>query len=187
MDQNLTKGNIVLCNPIDLGNDGSGPLVYGAYGTIMIATVGEWDVPYPYPLPTSAVTNSDGEYIASYISSTRVFYFFFVETPLPLFMKVKLCMILVLCLWRLSRTLYLNACSSQLLKPDISTPGVDILAAWSPKGLVSRSGYDQRSVMYNIVSGTSQACPHAAGAAAYVKTFHPTWSPAAIKSALMTT
>ncbi|PKA63133.1 Cucumisin [Apostasia shenzhenica] len=31
------------------------------------------------------------------------------------------------------------------------------------------------------------SCPHASGAAAYVKSFHPTWSPAAVKSALLTT
>lgn len=73
------------------------------------------------------------------------------------------------------------------MQPDLTAPGVDILAAWSPIASLSSYNDDKRSVSYNIISGTSMSCPHASGAAAYVKSFHPTWSPAAIKSALMTT
>lgn len=64
---------------------------------------------------------------------------------------------------------------------------MDILAAWSEATTVTGYSGDKRVVKYNIDSGTSMACPHATGAAAYVKSFNPTWSPAAIKSALMTT
>ncbi|KAK2653731.1 hypothetical protein Ddye_013587 [Dipteronia dyeriana] len=82
-----------------------------------------------------------------------------------------------------------NPISPDILKPDLSAPGVDILAGWSP--LASPSGWDRdvdtRTVKYNIISGTSMSCPHANGAAAYIKATHPSWSPAAIKSALMTT
>lgn len=73
------------------------------------------------------------------------------------------------------------------LQPDLTAPGVDILAAWSEATTVSRVLGDKRIVPYNIISGTSMSCPHATAAAAYIKSFHPTWSPAAIKSALMTT
>ncbi|KAK1264569.1 hypothetical protein QJS04_geneDACA011379 [Acorus gramineus] len=78
-----------------------------------------------------------------------------------------------------------NLITPDILKPDVSAPGLAILAAWSPKGTVAPG--DTRSVMYNIESGTSMSCPHVTGAAVYIKSFHPTWSPAAIASAMMTT
>nr|XP_027090492.1 subtilisin-like protease SBT4.3 [Coffea arabica] len=80
-----------------------------------------------------------------------------------------------------------NKINPQILKPDLAAPGVDILAAWPPTIPPSKVPGDKRIVAFNFLSGTSMACPHATGAAAYVKTFHPPWSPAAIKSALMTT
>ncbi|MBO8584323.1 S8 family serine peptidase, partial [Staphylococcus aureus] len=74
-----------------------------------------------------------------------------------------------------------------ILKPDVIAPGVNILAAWTeaagPTGLES----DARKTEFNILSGTSMACPHVSGAAALLKSAHPDWSPAAIRSALMTT
>ncbi|KAM0854087.1 hypothetical protein ACQ4PT_050652 [Festuca glaucescens] len=75
----------------------------------------------------------------------------------------------------------------EILKPDVVAPGVNILAAWS--GAVPPSGskkIDQRRVEYNIVSGTSMATPHVAGAAALIKKVHGDWTPAMVRSALMT-
>ncbi|KAK7853876.1 subtilisin-like protease sbt4.4 [Quercus suber] len=58
-----------------------------------------------------------------------------------------------------------------IIKPDLSAPGVSILAAYSPLAAPSFLVDDPRRVQYNFVSGTSMACPHVSGAAAYVKTF----------------
>ncbi|KAG2316935.1 hypothetical protein Bca52824_020057 [Brassica carinata] len=80
-----------------------------------------------------------------------------------------------------------NPITPNILKPDLIAPGVNILAAWTgaqgPSGLES----DTRRVEFNIISGTSMSCPHVSGLAALLKSVHPEWSPAAIRSALMTT
>ncbi|XP_009348700.3 subtilisin-like protease SBT3.10 isoform X1 [Pyrus x bretschneideri] len=73
-----------------------------------------------------------------------------------------------------------SSMTPEVLKPDIAAPGVDIIAAFRPLDTEHRSGYA-------LLSGTSMACPHVAGIAALIKSAHPNWSPAAIKSALVTT
>uniref|UniRef100_A0A2P2M2U9 Subtilase family protein n=1 Tax=Rhizophora mucronata TaxID=61149 RepID=A0A2P2M2U9_RHIMU len=73
---------------------------------------------------------------------------------------------------------------ADLLKPDILAPGSLIWAAWSPDG-TDEANYVGEA--FAMMSGTSMAAPHIAGIAALVKQKHPNWSPATIKSALMTT
>jgi len=73
----------------------------------------------------------------------------------------------------------LLAGNGDLLKPDLIAPGQDILAAVAPPGNAGRD--------FDLYSGTSMSSPHVAGLAALLKEKHPTWSPMAIKSALMTT
>jgi subtilisin family serine protease len=72
-----------------------------------------------------------------------------------------------------------RAGGGDLLKPDITAPGVDVIAAVSPPG-DNGNGYD-------AFSGTSMSSPHIAGLAALVIGKNPDWSPMAVKSALMTT
>ncbi|KAI3956997.1 hypothetical protein MKW92_012163 [Papaver armeniacum] len=75
-----------------------------------------------------------------------------------------------------------NLITPEILKPDIIAPGLNILAA-APSGLE----VEKRRVAFNIRSGTSMSCPYMSGLATMLRKAHPTWSPAAIKSSLMTT
>ncbi|XP_002448316.1 subtilisin-like protease SBT1.7 [Sorghum bicolor] len=70
-----------------------------------------------------------------------------------------------------------------ILKPDITGPGVSVLAAWP-----FRVGPPSTEpATFNFESGTSMSTPHLSGIAALIKSKYPDWSPSAIKSAIMTT
>ena len=85
-----------------------------------------------------------------------------------------------------------NVANANILKPDLTAPGTDILAA-----VTADLSQAQRNAVaagdaapvadWAFYTGTSMASPHVAGIAALLKQRHPDWTPAAIKSALMTT
>lgn len=74
-----------------------------------------------------------------------------------------------------------------ILKPDILAPGSSILASWSPTSSVYEDQSGPLFSNFNLDTGTSMSAPHVAGVAALIKSVHPDWSPAALRSALMTT
>ncbi|KAF5962080.1 hypothetical protein HYC85_003289 [Camellia sinensis] len=77
--------------------------------------------------------------------------------------------------------------TQNILKPDIMAPGVAILAATMPNKEDGSVPIGKAPSLFDLRSGTSMACPHVSGAAAFIKSVHHRWSSSMIKSALMIT
>ncbi|KAK4277901.1 hypothetical protein QN277_015822 [Acacia crassicarpa] len=177
LDESKVKGKIVLCD--EFPSDAT--RLSGAVGVVLPTATYPKDAAsfFVFPLPLAVLTLNDGITIHSYLNST--------SNPTVAIYKTNE--------GKDSLAPYVASFSSRgpnmitpnILKPDIAAPGVDIIAAWPSITPISPVKGDKRLSKFNIIFGTSMACPHATAAAAYVKSFHPTWSPAAIKSALMTT
>lgn len=77
-----------------------------------------------------------------------------------------------------------DAPEGDIIKPDITAPGVSICAAQWNSAWESSKCYDEDHV---AISGTSMATPHVSGLVALMIQAHPEWTPSEIKSRLKNT
>ncbi|XP_068343320.1 subtilisin-like serine-protease S [Pyrus communis] len=142
----------------------------GGVGMVLIDDVDK-DIAVPFVIPSAIVGQRIGHQILSYIIRAR--------KPKSRILPAKT----ILGLKPAPRVTAFsskgpNSLTPEILKPDVTAPGLNILASWSPAA---------GNKLFNILSGTSMACPHVTGIAALIKAVYPSWSPAAIRSAIMTT
>ncbi|KAI3740981.1 hypothetical protein L2E82_31456 [Cichorium intybus] len=176
LDQKKVHGKILVCLRGDNGRveKGKQALLAGAAGMILCndKASGNEIIADPHLLPATHITYADGLRVYAYLNSTKE-PLGFITHPSPV-VNIKPAPSMAGFSSRGP-----NMITPEILKPDITAPGVNIIAAYTQD---SKSDFP-----YNIESGTSMACPHVSGVVGLLKNVHPDWSPAAIKSAIMTT
>ncbi|KAJ3692755.1 hypothetical protein LUZ60_011850 [Juncus effusus] len=180
LNATLVKGNVVLCFQTRAQRMASvaAETVRNSNGVgVIFAQFLTRDTTSSFDIPCLQIDFESGTSVLSYITTTRnpMVKFTFVKTIVGELMAPDIA-------YFSSRGP--SSLSPFVLKPDIVAPGVNILASWSPAQPLSTT---TGPVQFKIESGTSMACPHISGIVALLKSVHPTWSPAALKSALITT
>ncbi|XWS45991.1 hypothetical protein CRYUN_Cryun14cG0026700 [Craigia yunnanensis] len=183
LNSNLVKGKIVVCQRgiNSRAEKGEQVKLAGGAGMLLVNTENEGEELFAdaHILPATLLGALAGKAIKNYLNSTKnptasiTFEGTMYGKPAPVMAAFS------------SRGP--NKIGLDVIKPDVTAPGMNILAAWPPSTGPTKLKSDKRSVLFNVVSGTSMSCPHVSGIAALLKSVHKDWSPAAIKSALMTT
>ncbi|WP_077035304.1 S8 family serine peptidase [Pelomonas sp. KK5] len=184
LDPAKVAGKVVICTrgtnarvdkSLAVANAGGLGLVFVDNGTGLVAET--------HSVPTVMVSATDGAAIKSYATAggaptASLSAFYTGKQPAPIMAAFS------------GRGP--DMADANIMKPDLTAPGVGVIAAVTP-------GLDQtqRNAVANgtlvppnawaSYDGTSMATPHVSGVALLLKQAHPGWSPAAIKSALMTT
>ncbi|WOH03087.1 hypothetical protein DCAR_0522479 [Daucus carota subsp. sativus] len=184
LDSTKVKGKILVCLRGDNARVDKGQQALSAGAVAMILANNEVSgneiIADPHVLPASHITYTDGLAVYEYIQSTKSPVAYLTRPTTQLGTKPAPFMA------AFSST-GPNLVTPEILKPDITAPGVSIIAAYTREVGPTNQRFDKRRVLFNAVSGTSMSCPHISGIAGLLKTLYPTWSPAAIKSAIMTT
>ncbi|CAN0890860.1 Subtilisin-like protease SBT5.4 [Linum grandiflorum] len=183
LDPKKAKGKILACLTPGYGGVYTSQAVAsaGAAGMILCNDKlnGDILVADRYYLPTVHISYKDSLAVFNYINSTKHPHAYI--SPLTQEINVKPAPVMAI-----FSAAGPNTITPQILKPDITAPGVDILASWT-EAKQTGIGSDPRTTPYNVDSGTSMSCPHVAGVFGLLRTVYPNWSPAAIRSAIMTT
>lgn len=178
------KGKVVVCDRVGpIGRTAKALVVQEGGGAGMILANeppdGYSTVADVYSIPASNLAYSDASKVRAYADSSH-------NTTVSFFVKGTLI--------GTSPSPAVASFSSRgpshaspgILKPDITGPGVNIIAAW-PFKVGTGAAASSSKFNFNVMSGTSMSTPHLTGIAALVRSAHPDWSPAAVKSAIMTT
>ncbi|CAK9142074.1 unnamed protein product [Ilex paraguariensis] len=186
LNATLAKGKVILCfqsHSLRSAATAAGNILPVQARGLIFAQLPTKDVSLSLGLPCVQVDFAIGTYLLTYIAST--------SNPLVKFSITKTAVghqISPEVAFFSSRGP--SSLSPTVLKPDIAAPGVNILASWSPYSSALPPDVSPNQLLplnFKIESGTSMACPHISGIVALLKAIHPGWSPAAIKSALVTT
>lgn len=183
LDPARAAGKIVVCTRGGNARTDKSLAVRKAGGVGMILRDnGTGLVSEPHSVPSVHVSAADGDAIKAYAqagaASAAIGTFYNKPKPAPMMAGFS------------SRGP--NRADPNVLKPDLTAPGVDIVASVTPAlTAAQRIGVADGSFVppaaYDALQGTSMSSPHVAGLALLLRQAHPAWSPAAVKSALMTT
>ncbi|KAJ4747536.1 Subtilisin-like protease [Rhynchospora pubera] len=184
LDPKKVKGKIVVCIRGSNARVEKGETVLQAGGVGMVLandeSTGNEIIADAHVLPATHISYSDGVALLKYLNSTRSALGHITAPETKLATKPAPFMAAF-------SSQGPNPVNEEILKPDITAPGVSILAAYSEATSPTGLDFDKRRVLFNSESGTSMSCPHIAGVAGLLKAAHPGWSPSAIRSAIMTT
>ncbi|GMP53249.1 hypothetical protein CsSME_00018766 [Camellia sinensis var. sinensis] len=184
LDPKKAKGKIMVCLRGDNAriDKGQQAALAGAVGMVLANDEFYWNeiTADPHVLPASQINSTDGVAIFAYINSTRFPKAYITHPTTELATKPAPFMAAF-------SSKGPNTITPEILKPDITAPGLSVIAAYTEAQGPTNEDFDERRVLFNLVSGTSMSCPHVSGIVGLLKTLYPKWSPAAIKSAIMTT